>query len=125
MQRRNIGINRKVLRLGTTTVLLLAACGATTLGAQAATAQIPPPPPVCNPFRTLGGNSSSVFAYNEEICAGPSGTTVTKYDVSVARLVNGTWVTVATGLGEALYKCVGTTSYEYTALGFTATYACG
>ncbi len=124
MQRRNNGSSRIALRLCTTTALLLAASGVTA-GAQAATPQVTPPPPVCTPLRTLSSNSTSVSAISETICVGALGTTIIKYAVTLTRLVNGTWVLVASGTGEVTHVCVGKTSYEYAALGFTATYACG
>ena len=118
-------VDRAAVRMVTASALALVACGATAAGAQAAAPRIPPPPPQCSTERGLSGNSTAVVALNQQICYGPTGTTVTKYAVVLSRLVNGSWVVLASGTGEVYHDCVGTTSYEYSALGYTYTYACG
>ena len=124
MLSRNARIGRGTLRLCTASVLIFGACAAGLGSAQAATGQAQLPPQ-CDPIRGLTGNSTAVTGIDEEICIGSSGTTIYKYEVTLSRLVNGSWVVVATGLGVATHDCVGTTSYEYSAVGLTHTYACG
>jgi hypothetical protein len=124
MLSRNVQVGRGMARLCTASVLVLGACAAGFGSAQAATPQVQLPPH-CTPVRGLSGSSTEVSAINEDICISSSGSTIEKFDVTVSRLVSGSWVVVASGLGVATYVCVGTTSYEYSAVGTTGTYACG
>ena len=119
-------MNRRAARLLAVSAVALVTAGATLSGAQAVSRPNPLLQTGCDPV-----NASLVFSGNEvvaefnQVCNEPGGTVIHDYPVSLSRLVNGSWVVLASGEGVAAYLCVGTTTYEYLGAGHTGTFACG
>jgi hypothetical protein len=119
-------MNRRTARFLAVSAVALVTVGAALGGAQAASLQTPQLGPGCSPVVTsLTGNSVQVFASFTQTCTVEGETIIHDFPVSLSRLVNGTWVTLASGEGVAAYECVGTTTYEYSGAGHTGTFACG
>jgi hypothetical protein len=123
---------RELMTRRTTRLLAVSAVAvltaSTTLGsAQAASPRHPLINGNCSPINTgLVFSGNQVEALFDQVCTQPGGgTTITDWPVNLSRLVNGTWVVIASGDGVAAHECVGTTVYEYHGLGSTGTFACG
>jgi hypothetical protein len=81
------------------------------------------PPPVCNSIYGHNVTTTTVTGINEQSCSPPL--TIRKFPVSIAKLENGTFVTVVSGEGFVSYTCQGTTKNEFQVLGTNFYADCG
>ena len=119
-------MTRRTTRLLAVSAVALVTASATLSTAQAASTRTPLLGTGCSPVNTsLVFSGNEVEALFDQVCNVPGGTVIHDWPVNLSRLVNGTWVVLASGDGVAAYLCNGITQYEYRGETSTGTFACG